>query len=124
MKGEKPEPVTSSAKIAGIELCLVFLVKWPPARDVPSAILPSRKNLFLHRRTRRTRQWKCKFCVVVLIIILNTTYLINMYGAGEQPHLSTSEAARFATLAYTYGSGQGDENQKRREVAEELENTG
>lgn len=124
MKGERPEPVTFSVKVAGIELYLVSLVKWRPAQDVPSATLPSRKNLILPRRSRKTRQWRCKFCVVVLIIILNTTYLINMYGAGEQPHLSTSEAARFATLAYTYGSGQGDENQKRREVAEELENTG
>tara|TARA_Y100000033_G_C2755051_1_gene115934 strand:- start:1138 stop:2031 length:894 start_codon:yes stop_codon:yes gene_type:complete len=47
-----------------------------------------------------------------------------MKGSGEQPHLSTAEAARFATLAYTYGSGQGAEQTKRNEVNEALEGTG
>ena len=47
-----------------------------------------------------------------------------MEGSGEQPHLTTGQAARFATLAYTYGSGQGDEASKRAEVEQELQGTG
>jgi hypothetical protein len=48
----------------------------------------------------------------------------NLKGAGEQPHLTTGEAAKFATLAYTYGSGQGSESDKRAQVLSELEGTG
>lgn len=48
----------------------------------------------------------------------------SLTGSGEQPHLTTAEAAKFATLAYTYGSGQGDEASKRAEVEQELEGSG
>ena len=47
-----------------------------------------------------------------------------MKGQGAQPHLSTAEAAKFATLAYTYGSGQGNEADKRAEVEQQLDGTG
>jgi hypothetical protein len=47
-----------------------------------------------------------------------------MFGEGEQPHLSTAEAAKFATLAYVYGSGKGNEDEKRAEVREKLEGSG
>jgi hypothetical protein len=47
-----------------------------------------------------------------------------MEGAGEQLHLSTAEAAKFATIAYTYGSGQGSEADKRAQAESELEGTG
>ena len=47
-----------------------------------------------------------------------------MIGEGEQPHLTTAEAAKFATLAYVYGSGQGSEDDKREEVREKLQGTG
>ncbi len=48
----------------------------------------------------------------------------DLEGRGPQPHLSTSESALFATLAYVYGSGKGDEETKIQEVEERLEGTG
>ena len=48
----------------------------------------------------------------------------SIVGSGQQPHLTTAEAAKFATLAYTYGSGQGDESTKRAEVEQELQGSG
>lgn len=49
---------------------------------------------------------------------------LDLEGSGEQPHLTTAQATKFATLAYTYGSGQGDEATKRQEVNDALEGTG
>lgn len=49
---------------------------------------------------------------------------VEITGRGPQPHLSTAEAAKFATLAYVYGSGKGNEKDKADEVARELEGTG
>ena len=47
-----------------------------------------------------------------------------IYGSGSQPHLSTSEAAIFATLAYVWGSGQGSDQEKVQTISEELSGTG
>lgn len=50
--------------------------------------------------------------------------VLDMQGTGTQRHLTTAQAAKFATLAYIYGSGQGSEEDKREQVKQELEGTG